>query len=148
MPLPPPLSRADVCKLLGITPNTLRAWVKAGRAPAPLNLGIRRLYWSARSINRALRGKAPPRPDRGRQERGRRGAAVTNATGPAERLLSRFGRALERGDGRAAAGAQARLRALGIYVHCAGLPPRLGELAPPEGAGRECTPPPPAGGPG
>jgi excisionase family DNA binding protein len=39
------LTTGQVCGELGISEETLMRWVKAGRFPAPLRLGLRRHVW-------------------------------------------------------------------------------------------------------
>jgi excisionase family DNA binding protein len=56
---PAPLGTNEVAARMGVTPKTLMSWVKAGKFPAPLPVGIRKYLWPAEQIEELLRGKAP-----------------------------------------------------------------------------------------
>jgi len=58
----PILRRPDVRALLGISNSTLHAWVKAGRFPAPLELGPRVRGWR-RSVVEAFLTNCPTTAD-------------------------------------------------------------------------------------
>jgi excisionase family DNA binding protein len=51
----PPLNALEVCKLLRISRPTLRAWIREGRFPKPLDIGFtRQRRWSAAAIEELL----------------------------------------------------------------------------------------------
>ncbi len=48
------LLRADLCKALSISPETLRRWIKAGTVPTPdINLSLKTQAWRLSSLNAA-----------------------------------------------------------------------------------------------
>jgi excisionase family DNA binding protein len=51
-----PLTLREVAELCGVTRATLRSWVRAGRFPPPLKVGIRKKLWSPADVERALHG--------------------------------------------------------------------------------------------
>lgn len=52
-----PLSRKDVCDLLGISVRTTQYWVEQGRLPEPLCIG-RKWYWLPHQLEKLLRPQA------------------------------------------------------------------------------------------
>jgi predicted DNA-binding transcriptional regulator AlpA len=47
------LNQREVAQLLGVSPLTLRSWIRKGRFPKPLKIGLRRLHWP-RSLIEAM----------------------------------------------------------------------------------------------
>lgn len=48
------MMRADLCKALNISPETLRRWIKAGTLPAPdINLSLKTQAWRRSSLHAA-----------------------------------------------------------------------------------------------
>jgi predicted DNA-binding transcriptional regulator AlpA len=56
------LSLREVAATFGVTPQTVRAWVRAGRFPRPLDIGVGKLLWSPRAVERVLAGRRPRKP--------------------------------------------------------------------------------------
>jgi predicted DNA-binding transcriptional regulator AlpA len=52
-----PYSLGEICALMRISRMTLMRWVRAGRFPRPLNVGMRRLFWARATVDRALAGR-------------------------------------------------------------------------------------------
>lgn len=52
-----PLSRKDVCGLLGISVRTTQYWVEQGRLPEPLCIGRKR-YWLPHQLEKLLQPQA------------------------------------------------------------------------------------------
>jgi predicted DNA-binding transcriptional regulator AlpA len=44
-----------VAAIFTVTPQTIRAWVRAGRFPPPLKIGRKRLFWSPDDIEAVLK---------------------------------------------------------------------------------------------
>jgi prophage regulatory protein len=57
LPLPRLLTLQDVSRWMGVSRLTITAWVRAGRFPAPLPLGRRRLYWNPTDVQSWLAGQ-------------------------------------------------------------------------------------------
>jgi predicted DNA-binding transcriptional regulator AlpA len=55
------LTMREVLEVLRVSRLTLSAWVKAGRFPAPVDLGIRRSLWRVSDVDRALAEGWPPK---------------------------------------------------------------------------------------
>jgi excisionase family DNA binding protein len=50
-----PLSLNEVAALVGVTRQTITAWVREGRFPRPLRIGRRRRFWDRDAVERAMR---------------------------------------------------------------------------------------------
>jgi predicted DNA-binding transcriptional regulator AlpA len=50
----PPVSLREVAQALGVTRQTVRAWVKKGLFPQPLKFGDRKLFWPATDLEQVL----------------------------------------------------------------------------------------------
>jgi excisionase family DNA binding protein len=49
-----PLTTREVAALFGVTPQTIRAWVREGDFPRPFRPGRRKQFWHAADIDKAL----------------------------------------------------------------------------------------------
>jgi predicted DNA-binding transcriptional regulator AlpA len=49
-----PLTTREVAALFGVTPQTLRTWVRGGDFPPPFKPGKRKQFWHAADIDKAL----------------------------------------------------------------------------------------------
>jgi excisionase family DNA binding protein len=52
------LTLNQVAALVGVTRQTITAWVKEGRFPKPLRIGRRRRFWDRDAVERAMRTPA------------------------------------------------------------------------------------------
>jgi predicted DNA-binding transcriptional regulator AlpA len=48
------LSTRQVAEMVGVTTKTLLSWVRAGKFPRPLQIGMRKLLWSPEAVQHAL----------------------------------------------------------------------------------------------
>ena len=51
------LSLSDIEEMTGASRKAIRLWVKAGRFPAPLDIGIGKQWWSREAVEAALTGR-------------------------------------------------------------------------------------------
>jgi excisionase family DNA binding protein len=58
------LTRTEVARLLGVSPNTVSRWAREGRLPCLMTLGGHRRFDRAvvEEIRRRMSGVAPPQP--------------------------------------------------------------------------------------
>ena len=55
-PVPRLLSLADLEEMTGASRKAILGWVKAGRFPKPVPIGIGKLWWNREAVERVLQG--------------------------------------------------------------------------------------------